>query len=90
MEHPQMRNGFCTRRSHVGVLTPRARGRMEHVISEEWSIPGCEVDPAHATRTWAFSVSRGIPLTQLRTSTSRNTQYEIRIRISSATYLAAY
>jgi len=22
VEHPQMRNGFCTHRSHAGVLTP--------------------------------------------------------------------
>ena len=27
--------GACTHRPHVGVLTPRARGRMEHATSEE-------------------------------------------------------
>jgi hypothetical protein len=33
-----MRNGACTLRSHVGVLIPRVRGRMEHITSKEWSI----------------------------------------------------
>jgi hypothetical protein len=33
-----MRNGSCTHRSHVGVLTPRVRQGMEHITSKEWSI----------------------------------------------------
>ena len=58
MEHPQMRNGSCTHCPHVGVLTPRARGRMERVINEEWSIPRCGMGLAHATRTWVVKKAR--------------------------------
>jgi len=52
VEHPQMRNGGCKSRPHVGVLTPLR-------LSEEWSIPRCGTVAARAVRTWACSLPGG-------------------------------